>query len=158
VFTATPEQTDAIKINAEAFMTLSKIAFSSIERLAALNLNVARTALEDSNAMLQVKDITELQNVRSTMTGTATQNAAAYLQNVQAIAAETQKEVTKLMASYFTPLAGGTKTSAGWTNGFEMFKGFANQLTAMTEANSKAVSKATAHLVTPVGSQSKKAA
>jgi hypothetical protein len=119
---------------------------------------VARTALEDANGMLQIKDIAELQNARSTMTGTATQNAAAYLKTVQEIAAETQKEVTKLMASYFTPLAGGTKASAGWTNGFEMFKGFANQLTAMTEANSKAIGKATAHLVTPVAAQSKKAA
>ena len=48
--TAAPEPIDAVESSTNALMALSKIAFSSIEQLAALNLKVARNALTDAVA------------------------------------------------------------------------------------------------------------
>ena len=62
---STPEQLAGVnKATVESMLTLANTAFASAERLAALNLNTARTMLEDSvanaKAMLAVKDLQEL--------------------------------------------------------------------------------------------------
>jgi phasin family protein len=162
MFTASPEQIDAVKTNTDAFMTLSKIAFSSAERLAALNLKVARAALKDSFAatstMLQAKDIKELQGLQTSTPGATTENAVAYFRDVQEIAAETQKEVTKLMTSYTAQISEGSKANASWGKGFEMFKQVTSQITAVTDANIKAVGDATAQMAGSVAAHSKKVA
>ncbi len=149
---ASPQQHDAVKINTDAFMHLSKIAFSSIERLAALNLSAGRAALEDgiaaSNDLLKIKDGKEKQDPQNSTTALATKKASDYMNNLHAISAETKNEVTKLMASYFAPLAEGSNSSASWLKGYEMFKGYARQVTEMTEASSKAIGDATARMTT----------
>ena len=52
------------KSNVEAVLTLANTAFAHAERLAALNLNTARSMLEDgaanAKALLAVKDVQEL--------------------------------------------------------------------------------------------------
>lgn len=135
-----PELINSTEINTHAFMTLSKIAFSSVQRLAALNLNATRVALEGGTR------------------GTASNNALAYLKGVQDIAAETQQEVTELVTSYFTPHGEDSNPTAGWLKGFEQFKSFAQQITDMTAANTKVVGDATARIATVAASQSKKIA
>ena len=131
-----PELINSTEINTHAFMTLSKIAFSSIQRLAALNLNATRVALEDGTTafghLVQRKDVQKGQQLPGGTSGTASNNALAYLKGVQDIAAETQEEVTKLVSSYFTPHGDDSKPSAGWLKGFEQFKSFAQQITDMT--------------------------
>ena len=161
MMTASPEQLNAVKINTDAFMNLSKIAFSSIERLAALNLSAGRAALEDSiaasNQLLKIKDGKVGQNPQHSTTGTASQKASDYLNNLQVISTETKNEVTKLMASYFAPLAEGSNSSASWLKGYEIFKGYARQVSAMTESSSKAIGDVTSRM-TSAASSSKKTA
>lgn len=159
MLTVTPEQLDAVKFNTESFSALSKIAFASVERLAALNLSAARSALDDgfaaSSAMLQARDAKALPGAAS---GKAAENAVAYFRDVQKIAADTQQEITKVVTSYSSHLGLGSNASASWSKGFEMFKGAADQITAMTAAGSKAVSDATAQMAGPVAPEPRKAA
>lgn len=143
---AIPAQLDAVKINADAFMALSKIGFSSIERLATLNLNATRAALEsgaEAASRIHSKGAKSLPDLHGLVPEAAIQSATTYLQGVQEIATETQKEVTTLMSSYFSSQGKGTNASADWTKGFDMFNNFGQQIIAMTEANSKAVADAT---------------
>lgn len=143
-----PEHIDAAKVNVDAFMALSEIGFSSLERLATLNLNATRSALEHgllSAAKLPAKNIKSLPDLQSLIPGEAAGKAAAYFKNVQEIAAETQKDVIALMSSYLVSAGGSTDANARWTKGFEAFKNFGQQIINMTEANSKAVGEATAH-------------
>lgn len=159
MLTATAEQTDAIKINIDAFMTLSKIAFTSVERLAALNLSSVRAVLEEgaaaSDSMLQKKNAMEPRSFAA-IPSTAAKNTAAYLQSVRDITTETQSEVNKLLTSYMAPLTHGLAPSAGWLKGFDFFKGYASKMTEMTEATSKAVEDAVTRMVPAAAASSKK--
>jgi hypothetical protein len=61
----TPEQlAGANKANVETLLTVANTAFASAERIAALNLNTARTLLEDAvvnaKSLLAAKDVQEL--------------------------------------------------------------------------------------------------
>jgi len=162
MFSANPEQINVFKSNIDAFMTLSKIALSSTERLAALNLSTARAALDDggaaSNALVRIKDVKELAALPSPLSGPAMEKTVAYLRNVQEIAAEAQAEISKLMNSYLSTLGKASTASAGWASGFDMFKKVAQQMTGMAEANIKAVGDTTAQMSATVTPHSRKAA
>ena len=160
--TADPQLIDAVKTNTHAFMTLSQIGFSSIERLTAMNLNMARAALEEGVAatasMVQINDPKELQKLRDAAAGPTTERAVAYVREVQEIFTQTQQEITSLMSSYFSTFGKGAPASAGWTSGFDMFNKLAQQMTAMAEANIKAVGNTTAKVVPPTAPTAKESA
>jgi phasin family protein len=162
MFASTPEQIDAVKASTDAFLTLSKIAFSSIERLSALNLSVARAALEESvatsTAMFAIKDPKEAYSLRSPVPGKALETAATYLRDAQAITVDTQKQVTTLMTSIIPSLVGNSNADTSWNQGFNVMNQFAKQITAMTVANSKPVDDATTQIATPVIAHARKAA
>ena len=153
-----PDQIDAMKANTDAFMAFSNIAISSAERLTTLNLNAARAVLEESVAasgsMLASNGLTIPAKAKKAIPEAATRNALAYFQNVQDIARETQQEVTKLMTSYFASQGNGSKYSAGWLNGFGALKSLAGQMTAMTDANRKAMTDVTSRVASATGSHS----
>ncbi|HRF06881.1 phasin family protein [Accumulibacter sp.] len=157
-----PNLTATAEINTNAFMTLSKLAFSNLERLATLNLNATRAALEGGTvavgSLSQSKDVKNPSKLLAGAAETASNNATEYLKGVQAIAAETQKEVTNLVGSYFSPHGEGGNPSAGWLKGFEQFKGFAQQITDMTAANAKVAGDASARLASSAASLAKKGA
>ncbi|MFA7268599.1 MAG: phasin family protein [Sterolibacterium sp.] len=103
---ATPEQIASTnKANVEALLTLANTAFTSAERFAALNLNAARTLLEDSatsaKALLGVKDIQGLVSLQSTLAQPAVEKAVAYSRSIYEIATQTQEEVSKIVESQF---------------------------------------------------------
>jgi len=161
MLSASPDLIGAVEINTNAYMTLSKLAFSNVERLATLNLNATRAALAGGTAAVgslsQSKDMKEQpKQLLAGTAETATNAAAAYLKGVQEIAAETQKEVTNLITSYFAPHGEGSNPSAGWLKGFEQFKGFAQQITDMTAANAKVAGEATARIASSAASLSQK--
>lgn len=126
------------QVNADAFMTLSKIALTSIERLAALNLNATRTAFESSIAVsgkaLNTKGEQEIESSMTSLPVSATNNAVAYLQGVQEIAVDTQKEVANLMTTYFASRGDGLSPTAGWLKGLELFKGYGQQIADTAES------------------------
>jgi phasin family protein len=97
----TPEQLAAAsKANVETVMTLVNSAVSRAERLAALNLETARSVLEEGTASAKtlstVKSPQELAELQASLTQPIVEKAMAYARSVNEIVAEGQQEVTKL--------------------------------------------------------------
>jgi phasin family protein len=103
---ATKEQFAAAgQANMETAMTLVKTAFSSAERLAALNLNMARTMLDnasaDAKSLIETKSPEQLAALRVDQARAATEAAVAYSRSVYDIANEARGEVSKLVEGQF---------------------------------------------------------
>ncbi|MCB1961174.1 MAG: phasin family protein [Rhodocyclaceae bacterium] len=99
---ATPEQFAATnKANVENVLVLANAAFASVERLSALNLNTARSFLEDgvanTKALLAVKDAQEFVTLQSALVQPAVEKLVAYSRSVYEIATQSQEEVSKLV-------------------------------------------------------------
>ncbi|NMG73734.1 phasin family protein [Aromatoleum diolicum] len=106
---ATPEQfAAASKTNVETLLTLANNAFASAERLAALNLNTARSILEDSmassKALLGAKDVQELVSLQTSLAQPLVEKAVAYNRSVYEIASQSQEEVSKLLEAQIAEL------------------------------------------------------
>jgi len=102
----TPEQFSSVnKANVETIMTFANTAFASAERIAALNLNTARTLLEESvsnaKSLLAVKDVQELMNLQTSLAQPALDKAIAYSRSLYEIATQTQEEFGKIVESQF---------------------------------------------------------
>lgn len=158
----TTEQLRAAKTHTDALAALSEVAFSGVERLTTLNLNLARTVLEDglaaSNSLLQIQDVNELKSLQNSLTKPATEHLTAYLRGVQEIAAESQQQMTRVLSSYFATAGMASTAGTGWGAGFDMLSKIAQQTNSMVEANIKAVGDATAKMTAPVIPHPKKAA
>ena len=89
------------KANAEALLNLGNATFAGLEKLAALNINIARNALEESventKALLNIRDVHELANLHSGWTQPTIEKAVAYSRNVYEIVSETQNEISNLV-------------------------------------------------------------
>lgn len=101
---ATPEQLAATnKANVEALLTLANTAFASAERLAALNLNTARSVLEDgvanAKALLGAKDLQELMTLQTSLAQPVVEKVVAYSRSVYEISSQTQEEFSKVVES-----------------------------------------------------------
>ncbi len=99
-----PEQfSAATKANFEAqlaaFNTLTYKAFEGVEKLLDLNINAARTSLEESTAaaqkLLEVKDPQEFLSLTSAQVQPNAEKALAYGRHLVGIASSTQAEFTK---------------------------------------------------------------
>ncbi|MDT3670852.1 MAG: phasin family protein [Aromatoleum sp.] len=106
---ATPEQFAATnKANIETLLTLANSTFASAERFAALNLNTARSILEDSIAnaksLLGAKDVQELLSLQSALAQPLVEKAVAYNRSVYEIASQSQEEVSKLVEAQIAEL------------------------------------------------------
>jgi len=106
---ATPEQFAATnKANVEALLTVANSAFASAERLAALNLNTARTLLEDTMAntksVLGAKDVQELLTLQTSLAQPLVEKAVAYNRSVYEIATQNQEEISKLLEAQVSEL------------------------------------------------------
>jgi len=112
----TPEQFAASnKANVETLLTLANAAFASAERLAALNLNTARSILEDgvanTKALLAVKDVQELVNLQASLTQPIVEKAVAYARSVYEITSQSQEEVSKVLEGQVAELNKGVATA-----------------------------------------------
>ena len=97
----TPEQFAATnKANIETLLTLANTAFASAERLAALNLNTARSLLEDgvanTKALLAAKDVQELVNLQVSLAQPIVEKAVAYARSVYENSSQSQEEMSKV--------------------------------------------------------------
>jgi phasin family protein len=106
---STPEHFAASnKANVETMLTLANTAFASVERLAALNLNTARSLLEETVAnaksLMAVKDVQELMGVQASLAQPTVEKAVAYSRSVYEIATQTQEELSKVFESQFAEL------------------------------------------------------
>ena len=98
---ATPEQfSAAYQANLETLFALSQTAFAGVEKIVALNLNVAKANLQDSaekaREVLAVKDGQELLAWNAAQLQPAAEKAVAYSRMMYEIATSTQAEFTKV--------------------------------------------------------------
>jgi len=89
----------AQKANLQTLFGLTGKAFEGVEKLVELNLQVAKTALEEASdatvAALSVKDAQELMSLQASFLQPAAEKVAAYSRHVYDIAAATNTEVAK---------------------------------------------------------------
>lgn len=88
------------KANLETLFTLGAKAFEGVEKLVELNIQTAKTALDEAaehtRAVLSVKDAQELVALHSNLLQPTAEKAAAYNRHLYDIAASTGSEVSKL--------------------------------------------------------------
>lgn len=182
----TPEQfAGANKANVETLLTIANTAFASAERLAALNLNTARTLLEDSvntaKTLLAAKDVQELVSMQTALAQPAFEKAVAYSRSIYEIATQTQDEFSKIFDSQFVEInknvtsaldkaaksapagsdvavAAVKSAIAAANSAYETMNKAAKQVAEMAEANVAAATSATVKAVGAATPKAKKAA
>ncbi|MBS1131823.1 MAG: Phasin, partial [Proteobacteria bacterium] len=83
----TPEQfASANKATVDSLLSVANAALASAERIAALNLNTARSVLEDSvsgtKALLGAKDVQEAISIQASLAQPNVEKAVAYSRSV----------------------------------------------------------------------------
>ncbi len=101
-----PEQFAAAnKATVDSLLSVANTALASAERIAALNLNAARSALEDTasgvKSVLSAKDPKEALAVQSSLAQPAVEKAVAYSRSVYEITSQTQQELAKMVEAQF---------------------------------------------------------
>ena len=173
----TPEQIAAAnKANLEALVSLTHKAFESIEKLVELNMQAARSTLEENaahaKAVLSAKGPQELAALQTEYVKPAQEKALAYGRQVYDIAASTQAEVSKLAEAQlatakekFTELVdqAAEKAPKGSENAvamvktamanadaaFESVQKAARQAVSLAETNLKTLGETAAKATTP---------
>lgn len=103
----TPEQfATANKAAVDSMLTLANTALASAERIAALNLNTARSALEDTasgvQTVLSAKDPQAALAAQKSLAQPAVDKAVAYGKSVFEITSQTQQELAKMVEAQFS--------------------------------------------------------
>lgn len=179
--------TSASKSGIEAMLTIANTAFSSVERLAALNLNTARTLLESSvvntKSLLAMKDMHEMISMQTSLAQPSFEKAVAYSGTLYEIATQTHAEMVKVYEAQMAELkatvantvdqalknapagsdvavAAMKSAIAAANSAYDNMTKAAKQVFEMTEANVAAATTATIHAVGAGASapKSKKAA
>lgn len=105
MFSKLEDFTAGHKSNVEASLTLANTIFASAERLAALNLNTARSLIEQSaanvKALLGVKDVQSLVSLQAAQAQPAIDKAIAYSRGIYEIATDTKEEIAKIVEVQF---------------------------------------------------------
>ena len=98
----------ANKSAVETFLTLTNTAFASTERLAALNLNAARSLIEDGvanvQALFSIKDPQQFVALQASLGQPAAEKLVAYSRSLYEIATQTQEEISKVVEGQFAVL------------------------------------------------------
>jgi phasin family protein len=102
------------KATVDSLLAVANTALATAERIAALNLGAARTALEDSasatRAALAVKSPNEVAALQSSIVQPAVEKAVNYSRSLYEISAESQQQLAKTLETQF---AGFQKQVAG---------------------------------------------
>jgi len=180
----TPEQFAAAnKASVDAMLTLANTALASAERIAALNLNTARSMLEDgvanAKAMLGAKDAQEFFALQASLAQPGLEKAVAYTRSVYEISAQSKEEISKLLEAQFNDfqkqvlalLEKATKNApagsdvavnavksavAAATSAFDSMNKAARQVADIAEANVAAATNATVKAVGATAAAAKK--
>lgn len=105
----------ANKSAVENMLSLTNTVFASAERLAALNLNTARNAIENSAAttksLFEIKDPQALVSLSSELAQPGMEKAIAYSRSVYEIFTQTNDEVSKIVEAQVSELNGAFGTA-----------------------------------------------
>jgi phasin family protein len=101
-----PEQFAAAnKATVDSLLAVANTALASAERIASLNLNTARAALEDATSGVQsvisAKDPQAALAAQSSLAKPAVEKAVAYSRSVYEITSEAQKDLAKMVEAQF---------------------------------------------------------
>jgi phasin family protein len=101
-----PEQFAAAnKAAVDSLLSVANTALASAERIATLNLETARSVLEDSvsntKALLGAKDVKDALSIQASLTQPNVEKAVAYSRSVYEISAQTQEELAKMVEAQF---------------------------------------------------------
>lgn len=179
-----PEQfANTNKAVVDSLLLLSNTALSSAERIAALNLNTARSVFEDSvsstKALLDAKDPQEAIARQASQVQPNVEKAVAYTRSVYEITAQAKDELTKLIEAQYSefqkrlaslvdqssktmPLGSdvavaAVKSAINATNSaFDSMNKAAKQVSEIAEANVAAAANATVKAVNATTAASKK--
>jgi phasin family protein len=95
----------ANKAAVDSLLSVANTALASAERIAALNLNTVRAALEDTvsgvQAIAGAKSPQDITSVATALTQPAIEKATAYARSVYEITSESQGELTKMIQAQF---------------------------------------------------------
>jgi phasin family protein len=95
----------ANKATVDSLLSVANAALASAERIAALNLNTARSVLEDSvantKAVLGAKDVQEAVSIQAALAQPSVEKAVAYSRSVYEITSQTQEELSKMVQAQF---------------------------------------------------------
>jgi phasin family protein len=93
------------KATVDSLLAVANTALATAERIAALNLGAARTALEDSasatKAVLAVKNPNEAAALQSSMVQPAVEKAVSYSRSLYEISSESQQQLAKMVETQF---------------------------------------------------------
>lgn len=93
------------KATVDSLLAVANTALATAERIAALNLGAARSALEDSasatKAVLAVKNPNEAAALQSTVLQPAVEKAVSYSRSLYEISSESQQQVAKMLEAQF---------------------------------------------------------
>jgi phasin family protein len=95
----------ANKAAVDSLLSVANTALASAERIAALNLNTARAALEDTvsnvKAVAGTKDIKDVAGLATSLTQPAIEKATAYARSLYEISSEAQADLTKMVEAQY---------------------------------------------------------
>ena len=102
-----PEQFAAAnKAAVDSLLAVANTALASAERIATLNLETARSVLEDSaasaKAMMAAKDVKEAVAIQASLAQPGVEKAVAYGKSVFEITSQTQQELAKMVEAQFS--------------------------------------------------------
>jgi len=164
---STPDFAAAAQTQVDVLVALSTTAFQGAEKIAALNLKVAKAGLADaaeaSRALLSAKDAQAVLAVQTRVVQPSAVKAGEYASEVAAIMSETKAELDKVLATTVADVKGAyaslvdaamksapagsadaiamwKSALAGATNGYEALQNAAKQATEAAQANYAAVS------------------
>ena len=93
------------KATVDSLLAVANTALATAERIAALNLNAARTSLQDSGsaakAILEVKNPGEVASLHSTVVQPAVAKAVDYSRSLFEISTESQQQLAKTLEDQF---------------------------------------------------------
>lgn len=93
------------KATVDSLLAVANTALATAERIAALNLGAARSALEDSasatRAVLAVKNPNEAAALQSSVLQPAVEKAVSYSRSLYEISSESQQQVAKMLEAQF---------------------------------------------------------
>lgn len=185
MFNISDQTSKSSKANAETLVTLGNTALASAERLAALNLNTARSLWEDGIALVPalfgVKNPQAFVALQSTLAQPVAEKAVAYSRSVYAIMTETQGEVARVVESQFAEssaliagaldkaakngpagsdvaIAAVKSAIAAANSAYDNMTKATRQVVDITEANVSAATNATVKAVGSAAAKAKKAA
>lgn len=112
----TTEQFASIqKAQIDGLLTLANTAFAGVERLAALNLSIARNLLEESadsaRALLGAKDFQDFAAIQGTLAQPSFDKAVAWSRSIYEIGSDTRDELNKVFESQLAEASQALDTS-----------------------------------------------